>query len=66
MGAIVASLVYRGKDIDVTMIGVLILIGSLIFVGVKLANTFVSYSRGYAKDKYFLDILQEMEYVDWK
>ncbi len=65
LGAIVSAIIYsHNNDIEVTPMIAMIMLGLIIIGFCKLHKIFMYYSEGYFKDRYLLNILDELEYAE--
>ena len=64
LGALIASIMYTDNSVVPTAIGALIIIGFIVWGGVKIVSTLKYYSDGYFKDKNLSNILNELHYAE--
>lgn len=65
LGAIISAIIYNNSDSSaIAQIVLLIFVGATIIGCCKLFKILSYYSDGYFKDRYLLDALSELEYVD--
>ncbi|MCL2033891.1 MAG: hypothetical protein FWG94_04070 [Oscillospiraceae bacterium] len=63
LGALIASIIYADGKVASNAIVVIIVVGLLVVCLAKLFQRFLYYSDEHFKDKYLLDILNELNYV---
>ena len=65
LGAIVSAIMYANSDSTVIAQIISVIIFGLIVIGLSRAfKTLTYYSDGYFKDRYLLEVLNELEYVE--
>ena len=66
LGSFVSALIFKSSSEDTIIINIfaVILFGLMIIGIVKAVNKLRYYSEGYFKDKYLLEALNELEYVN--
>lgn len=64
LGALIASIIYSDSKAIPAAILMIFLIGIVILVISKFASIINYYSEGYFKDKYLLNVLNELDYSD--
>ncbi|MFT3983754.1 MAG: hypothetical protein QM697_07590 [Lachnospiraceae bacterium] len=62
LGALIASIIYTGSDVILTAIVWVVFIGIALAGFNKVIQAVYFYTDGYFKDKYLLDILNELNY----
>lgn len=62
LGALIASIIYAGSDVNLAAIVSIVFIGIAIAGFNKAIQAICFYTDGYFKDKYLLDVLNELNY----